>query len=149
MTFETPAYDPDNVFARILRGELPCHKVHEDERCLVFMDIMPRADGHVLVIPKAPSRNILDAGEDDLKHLVLIVQRVARAAKDAFRADGVVVSQFSESAGGQVVFHTHFHVIPRQEGIDLRPAGINGDHAALAEHAARLSEAFSRQRSRA
>lgn len=144
MTSGTPAYDPGNIFAKILRGEMPCHKVYEDDKSLVFMDIMPRADGHALIVPKTPSRNILDAAGEDLQHLILTVQKVARAAKEAFNADGMVVSQFSESAGGQVVFHTHFHVIPRHEGVELRPPGIMGDNTLLAEHAKRLAEMIAR-----
>ena len=142
MTATRPAYDPNNIFAKILRGELPCHKVHEDERCLVFMDIMPRVDGHALVVPKAPSRNILDAAPEDLGHLIAVAQKVARAGMAAFNADGISISQFSESAGGQVVFHTHIHVLPRHAGVDMRPPGIKADDAALAEHARRLATAL-------
>jgi histidine triad (HIT) family protein len=144
MTSASPAYDPDNVFAKILRGEMPCHKVYEDDKSLGLMDIMPRADGHALIIPKQPSRNILDAPAEDLQYLILVVQKIARAAKEAFSADGVVVSQFSESAAGQVVFHTHFHVIPRHEGVAMRPPGIMGDHGVIAEHAKRLADAVGR-----
>ncbi len=144
MTSRSPAYDPDNIFAKILRGEMPCQKVYEDDKSLAFMDIMPRADGHTLIVPKAASRNILDAGAEDLQHLILVVQKIARAAKEAFKADGTVVSQFSESAGGQVVFHTHFHVIPRHEGVDMRPPGIMADQAVLAEHAKKLAEVIAR-----
>jgi histidine triad (HIT) family protein len=144
MPSATRAYDPNNIFAKILRGELPCNKVYEDDKCLVFMDIMPRADGHALVIPKAPSRNILDAAPEDLQHLIVVVQKVARAAKDAFSADGMTVSQFSEEAGGQVVFHTHFHVLPRRDGVDLRPPGIKADAAVLSEHAERLTAALAK-----
>lgn len=114
-------YDDNNVFAKILRGELPCHKVYETEHVLAFMDIMPRGDGHVLVIPKAKARNILDVKPDDLAELSKAVQVVARAAKDAFSADGLTIQQFNESAGGQVVFHLHVHVIPRFEGVPLKP----------------------------
>lgn len=114
-------YDPHNAFARILCGELPCHKVHEDEHTLAFMDLMPRADGHVLVVPKAPSRNLLDIAPDDLGHLVQAVQHVARAVKIAMHADGLTIQQFNEPAGGQVVFHTHVHVLPRRTGVPLRP----------------------------
>jgi histidine triad (HIT) family protein len=142
MTATPPAYDPNNIFAKILRCELPCHKVHEDERCLVFMDIMPRVDGHALVVPKAPSRNILDAAPEDLGHLIAVAQKVARAGMAAFNADGISISQFSESAGGQVVFHTHIHVLPRHAGVDMRPPGIKADDAALAEHARRLATAL-------
>lgn len=117
----TPAYDDDNVFAKILRGELPAHKVYEDEATLAFMDIMPRAPGHVLVIPKTPCRNILDADPAVLASVLATVQKVARAAKEAFSADGLTIQQFNESAGGQVVFHLHFHVIPRHAGAPLKP----------------------------
>jgi histidine triad (HIT) family protein len=115
------AYDQNNIFAKILRGEVPSHKVLEDEDTLAFMDIMPRAKGHALVIPKTPARNILDVPPDALGRTILRVQRVARAAKLAFGADGITVSQFSEPAGGQVVFHLHFHVLPRHEGVALLP----------------------------
>ena len=136
-------YDPDNVFAKILRGEFPCHKVHEDDDTLVIMDIMPRGDGHVLVIPKAPSRNILDIATGDLKALYATVQRVARAAKRAFAADGITIQQFNEPAGGQVVFHTHVHVIPRHEGVALKPhTGERADDAVLAAQAAKLRAAL-------
>ena len=114
-------YDRDNVFAKILRGEFPCHKVHEDDDTLVIMDIMPRGDGHALVIPKAPSRNILDIEAGDLAALYATVQRIARAAIGAFGAEGVTIQQFNEPAGGQVVFHLHVHVIPRKAQISLRP----------------------------
>ena len=110
------AYDPSNVFAKILRGELPSAKVFEDDRVLVIMDVMPQSEGHTLVIPKTPSRNILDIGADDLTCAILAVQRVVRAVKKAFDAPGVLVMQFNEPAAGQTVFHTHFHVIPRHDG---------------------------------
>ena len=127
MTDSPPAYDPDNIFAKILRGEIPCHKVYEDAKSLVFMDIMPRADGHALVLPKTPSRNILDAEPEDLAHIIGVAQKVARAAMKAFAADGISISQFSESAGGQVVFHTHIHVLPRHAGGAMRPPGIQAE----------------------
>lgn len=114
-------YDPSNVFAKILRGELPCHKLYEDADTLAFMDIMPRGDGHCLVIPKMPSRNILDVDADSLSAVARTTQKIARAVVTAFSADGVTVQQFNEPAGGQVVFHLHVHVIPRFEGVSLRP----------------------------
>jgi histidine triad (HIT) family protein len=136
-------YDNDNVFAKILRGEIPCHKVHEDADTFVFMDIMPRGDGHVLVIPKAPSRNILDIPTNDLAALYAKVQQVARAALRAFNADGVTIQQFNEPAGGQVVFHTHVHVIPRHEGVPLKPhTGEKADDAVLATQAEKLRAAL-------
>ena len=116
-----PAYDPSNVFAKILRGELPSHKIYEDADTFAFMDIMPRGDGHCLVIPKAPSRNILDVSEDSLLAVARTTQKLARAVVKAFAADGVTVQQFNESAGGQVVFHLHVHIIPRFQGVSLKP----------------------------
>lgn len=121
------AYDDANVFAKILRGELPCHKVYEDEVALAFMDIMPRSNGHVLVIPKRPARNILDVDPTVLSELITRVQKIAHAALAALEADGISIMQFNESAGGQVVFHLHFHVMPRWTGVALRPPGIAGN----------------------
>jgi histidine triad (HIT) family protein len=135
-------YDPDNIFMKIMRGELPCHKVYEDEKTFVFMDIMPRSRGHALVVPKTGSRNILDAEAEDLGHVVRTVQKIARAVMTAFEADGVTVAQFSEPAGGQVIFHTHFHVLPRWEGVEMGPSGIRGDDTKIAEDARRLREAL-------
>jgi histidine triad (HIT) family protein len=115
------SYDDTNVFAKILRGELPSHKIYEDADTFAFMDIMPRGDGHCLVIPKTPSRNILDADPKSLATLITSVQKISRAVAKAFSADGVTVQQFNEPAGGQVVFHLHFHIIPRFDGVALRP----------------------------
>ena len=117
----TAAYDPANPFAKILRGELPSHKLCEDADTFAFMDIMPRGDGHCLVIPKKPSRNILDVEADSLAAVARTTQKLARAVMKAFAADGVTVQQFNEPAGGQVVFHLHVHIIPRFEGVALRP----------------------------
>src|SRR3982751_5997968 len=107
------AYDSNNPFAKILRGEFPCYKVYENDHVLAFLDIMPRVAGHTLVIPKAPARNILDISEEDYRHVGSAVRTVARAAKTAFAADGITVQQFNEHAGGQVVFHLHVHIMPR------------------------------------
>lgn len=138
-----PAYDDTNIFAKILRGELPCLKVYEDEHTLAIMDIMPRADGHALVIPKAPSRTFLDMAPEDIATLYATVQRVARAAKAAFDADGITIQQFNERAGGQLVFHTHVHVLPRKEGVPLRPhAGQIAPADMLEAHAAKLRAAL-------
>jgi histidine triad (HIT) family protein len=117
------AYDLNNIFAKILRGEAPCVKVYEDEVSLAFMDIMPRATGHTLIIPKASARNLFDISADHLSRFIPAVQRIAIAAKKALDAEGVSVMQFNETAGGQVVFHLHFHVLPRWEGIALKPPG--------------------------
>jgi histidine triad (HIT) family protein len=138
-----PAYDSDNIFAKILRGEVPCTKVFEDERTLAFMDIMPRADGHVLVIPKNPARTLLDVAPDDLAAVFATVQRLAGAAKGAFEADGITIQQFNETAGGQVVFHMHVHVLPRHDGVPLRPhTGEMAPAALLEQHAAKIRAAL-------
>jgi len=137
------AYDPNNVFAKILRGELPSHKVYEDERAFAFLDIMPRSPGHTLVIPKAPARNILDVKPDDLAHVMMVAQKIARAAMQVFGADGITMQQFNEPAGGQVVFHLHVHVIPRREGMPLKPpASFKEETSVLSDHALRLAAAL-------
>ena len=136
-------YDDNNVFAKILRGELPCEKVYEDEHVLAFMDIMPRADGHVLVIPKAKARNILDIKPDDLQHLMVGAQIVAKAVKKGMKAEGLTIQQFSEAAGGQVVFHIHVHIMPRWDGVPLRPhTGQMAPQEDLKKFAAQIRAAF-------
>lgn len=131
-------YDPDNIFAKILNGDIPSHTIFEDDTVKVIMDVMPQADGHALVIPKATSRNLLDADAEGLGAVFQVVQKIAQAAKQAFEADGVTVQQFNEAAGGQSVFHLHVHVIPRHDGMPLRGhAGGMADQDVLAEHAAR------------
>jgi histidine triad (HIT) family protein len=137
-------YDPANVFARILRGELPSERVYEDEHTLAFMDVMPRADGHVLVIPKNPARNLLDAAPEDLARAIATVQKVARAVKAGMKADGITLQQFNERAGGQVVFHLHFHVLPRFEGVSLAPPASKMEKPeALAASAEKIKKALS------
>jgi histidine triad (HIT) family protein len=137
------AYDNNNVFAKILRGEFPCHRVYENEHVLAFLDIMPRAPGHTLVIPKAPARNILDIKEEDYLHVARATRIIARVAKDVFKADGLTIQQFNESAGGQVVFHLHVHVMPRHDGIALLPpASRKEDVKVLEDHAAKLIAAL-------
>ena len=138
-----PAYDQSNIFAKILRGEIPCHKIYEDDKALAFLDIMPRAPGHALVIPKSSARNLLDVAPDDLAHVMKVAQRIAKVSVDAFGADGVTLQQFSESAGGQVVFHLHVHVIPRKEGIALKPpASVKEAPDVLKDQAAKLAAAL-------
>ncbi len=114
-------YDTNNVFAKILRGELPSQKVYEDADTLAIMDIMPRCQGHTLVIPKTPARNLLDASPNQLAACMKTAQKIANAVMKAFNADGITLTQFNEPAGGQVVFHLHFHVLPRWEGMALGP----------------------------
>ncbi|HEY4193305.1 MAG TPA: HIT family protein [Mesorhizobium sp.] len=115
------AYDDTNIFAKILRGEIPSHKVYEDDAVVAFMDVMPQGQGHTLVVPKAPSRNLLDADPATFGALFSVVQKLAVAVKKAFAADGVTIQQFNEPAAGQTVYHLHVHVLPRFEGIALRP----------------------------
>ncbi len=134
------AYDDQNIFARILRGEIPCFKVYETDRTFAFLDIMPRSPGHTLVIPKAPARGILDVSEDDFAEVARSAKRVAAAAMQAFGADGIIIQQFSEPASGQVVFHLHMHVMPVSAGVALLPAQTHkAEAAALQEHATRLT----------
>src|SRR3978361_2330802 len=113
------AYNTNNIFAKILRGEFPCYKVYEDEHVLAFLDIMPRSPGHTLVIPKAPARNILDITPDDYAHVARGAHRIAAAAMTAFKADGIPVQQFNEAAGGQGVVHLHMHVMARHARVRL------------------------------
>jgi histidine triad (HIT) family protein len=137
------AYDTRNIFARILRGEIPAHKVYEDEHTLSFMDVMPQSDGHALVIPKAPAENVFDLAPEALSATILTTQRVARAVKKAFDPPGVMLVQLNGAGAGQSVFHIHFHIVPRYEGIDLRfHAREMADPKVLAEHAARVRAAL-------
>jgi histidine triad (HIT) family protein len=137
------AYDTNNIFAKILRGEFPCHKVYEDDHVMAFLDIMPRSPGHTLVIPKAPARNIIDIKVEDYLHVARATHKIAAAAKQAFNADGLTVQQFNEAAGGQVVFHLHVHVMPRHDGIALLPpASRRVDVKVLEDHATKLIAAL-------
>jgi histidine triad (HIT) family protein len=138
-----PAYDTNNVFAKILRGEFPCHKVYEDDKAMAFLDIMPRAPGHTLVLPKAPARNLLDIDPSDLAHVHQVAQKVAKAAMKVFSADGITIQQFNEPAGGQVVFHLHVHVVPRHEGVPMKPpASVKEEPSVLADQALKLAAAM-------
>ncbi len=137
------AYDPNNIFAKILRGEIPCEKVFEDEDVIAFMDVMPRADGHVLVVPKIAARGLLDIPPEALSALILRVQKIARAVKKGMGAEGVTLHQYNEPAGGQSVFHLHFHVMPRWEGVALRAhLGAMADRAVLKAHADKICAAL-------
>lgn len=138
-----PDYDQNNIFAKILRGELPCHKVYEDDRTFAFLDIMPRAPGHTLILPKAPARNLLDVKPDDLAAVHVTAQKIAKAAMPVFEADGITVQQFNESAGGQVVFHLHVHVIPRKTGVAMKPPASEKEKPdVLVAQAAKLAAAL-------
>ena len=137
------SYDPQNIFAKILRGEAPCVRVAEDEVSLSFMDVMPRVEGHVLVIPKTPARNLLDISAAELARFIPSVQTTARAVKAGMAAEGIVVQQFNELGGGQVVFHLHFHILPRSTGVAIKPPGgpvVPADQ--LEAHAAKIRAAL-------
>ena len=136
-------YDPNNIFAKILRGEIPCYKIYEDDHTLSFLDIMPRSPGHALVIPKAPARNILDISADDFAHVARTAHRIAAAARQAFDAEGITLQQFNEQAGGQAVFHLHMHVMPRRLGVALLPPMSNKESPkVLEDNATRLIAAL-------
>lgn len=132
-------YDDNNIFAKILRGEIPSTRVYETDNVVAFMDVMPQGTGHTLVVPKAPSRNLLDAKPETLAETIQVVQKIANAVKKAFNADGVTVIQFNEPAAGQTVYHLHFHVIPRFEGVELKPhTGKMEDAAILTSNAEKI-----------
>ena len=135
-------YDSDNIFAKILRGEIPSETLYEDDLTLALMDIMPRADGHCLVIPKTACRNLLDASPAQLTACMETVQKLSHACMTAFSADGITLQQFNEAAGGQEIFHLHFHILPRHEGVKTRPPGTMADFAVLKQHADKIRAAL-------
>ncbi len=136
------AYDDQNIFAKILRGEIPSIKLFEDDDTYCFMDIMPRADGHCLVIPKTPCRNVLDASHDQLASVMKTVQLMSHAVMKAFGAEGVTLQQFNEDAGGQEVYHLHFHILPRHADVSLRPPGKMAEMDVLNAQAAQIRAAL-------
>ncbi len=137
------AYDNGNIFARIIRGEIPAHKVYEDADVLAMMDIFPQSKGHLLVIPKAPSRNLLDANAEVLGRAIAQVQRLSRAVMAALEPDGIRIAQFNEAPAGQTVFHLHFHIIPVYEGVELgRHGGGKADDTELAAQAKAIAAAL-------
>lgn len=137
------SYDPSNIFGKILRGEIPAHRVYEDDTALVMMDIFPQSRGHTLIVPKAPSRNLLDADPAALAAVIPLVQKVANAVKQATGADGIRLAQFNEAPAGQTVFHLHFHVIPVYEGVPLGAhGGGKADDAELAALARDIAAAL-------
>ena len=132
-------YDTNNIFAKIIRGEIPACKVYEDDRTLAFMDVMPQSEGHTLVIPKTNARNFFDIDPESLAHLIKITQHVAKAVQRAFKPDGVRIIQFNEPAAGQTVFHIHFHIVPCYEGRELRHHSREmADTAVLTQHAEKV-----------
>ncbi len=136
-------YDDSNVFAKILRGELPCHKIYEDDETFSFLDIMPRANGHALVIPKSPAVNLFDVDTATLCAAIRTVHMLAPIIRNAMEADGILIQQFNEAAAGQTVFHVHFHIVPRWEDTALKPhTGEMEDSEVLAENAEKISDAL-------
>ena len=136
-------YDANNVFAKILRGEIPAHKVREDQHTLAFMDVMPQSEGHALVIPKTPARNFFDIEPAALAELIKATQVVARAVRQAFQPEGMRIIQFNEPAAGQTVFHVHFHIVPCYDSTPLKlHAREMADQAVLAQHAERVKQAL-------
>ena len=130
------SYDEKNIFAKIIRGELPAEKIFENNKVLAFMDIMPRSPGHLLVIPKSSARNILDIDDENLCEVIKVVKKLAIASKKAMNATGVTIQQFSEADGGQEVFHLHFHIIPRYTGKPMnRPGQMVKDMTVLSMQA--------------
>ncbi|WP_455482351.1 HIT family protein [Bartonella sp. B35(2025)] len=137
------AYDNNNIFAKLIRNEIPSIRVYEDDDVIAFMDIMPQAPGHTLVIPRKSFRNLLDADTETLVPVIKVVQRIARATKKAFQADGITIMQFNEAASQQTVYHLHFHIIPRMEGIELTPHNnIVSPTEILEEHAKKIRAAL-------
>jgi histidine triad (HIT) family protein len=133
------AYDDSNIFAKVLRGEIPCHKLYEDEDTLAFLDIMPRSEGHTLVITKEKARDLFDIRPEALGKLMAMVQKLAPKIKEAVGAEGVLIQQFNGAAAGQTVFHLHVHIVPRQAGEPLKPhAGVMEDQAKLAATAEKI-----------
>ena len=132
-------YDEKNIFAKIIRGELPAEKIFENDKVLAFMDIMPRSPGHLLVIPKSRARNILDIDDENLCEVIKVVKKLAIASKKAMNATGVTIQQFSEADGGQEVFHLHFHIIPRYTGKPMnRPGQMVKDMTVLSMQANKI-----------
>jgi len=140
MTLHAP-YDPNNVFAQILRGEMPCVTVFEDSHIVCFMDVFPQSRGHCLVVPKTPSRNLLEVAPKDIGRLFGAVQRITKAVEGALKPDGIVVTQFNGAPAGQTVFHTHVHIIPRysDEPLTAHASGKMANTDALKKLAEKIS----------
>ena len=132
------AYDPDNVFAKVLRGEIPSHKIYEDEDTLAFLDIMPRAEGHALVVTKTPARDLYDISPEALAKVMAVVKMLAPKIRDAVGADGVLIAQYNGAAAGQTVFHLHVHIVPRKEGVELKPHSGEWNQTKLAVTAEKI-----------
>ena len=136
-------YDPNNIFAKILRGEIPCVKIYEDAKTLAFMDVMPEAEGHVLVVPKEPAENILDLSPEGLAAMMATTQKLAKAVDKALEPDGILLKQYNRAAAGQSIFHVHVHIVPRWDGVPMAPHGkVMVDAATLEPIAAKIRSAL-------
>lgn len=136
-------YDQGNIFAKILRGEIPAVKVYEDDRTLAFMDVMPEADGHVLVVPKEAAEDLLSLSPDGLSAMMTTVQKVAKAVDKALAPGGILIKQYNRAPAGQSVFHIHFHIVPRWEGVPMAPHGkVMVEAARLEPIAAKIRSAL-------
>jgi len=143
MSYEVPAYDDSNIFAKIIRGESPCYKVYEGEHSIAFMDLNPQSDGHILVAPKVEAVSLLDIPAESLAFLMQDVQKIARAAVKAFDADGLTIFQFNGEIAGQTVFHIHFHIIPRYAHTEMGRHNLKPeDPEILTENARKIREAM-------
>lgn len=139
------AYDPGNIFAKILKGEIPCHKLYEDDDALVFLDIMPRSEGHALVVAKEQARDLFDVSPEALAKLMAVVKKLAPQIRDAVGAQGVLIQQFNGAAAGQTVFHLHVHIVPVKAGVPLKPhTGQMADQGALAKTAEKIRKKLAR-----
>ena len=136
-------YDPNNIFAKILRGEIPCVKIYEDAKTLAFMDVMPEAQGHVLVVPKESAENILDLSPEGLAAMMATTQKLAKAVDKALKPDGILLKQYNRAAAGQSIFHVHVHIVPRWDGVPMAPHGkVMVDAATLEPIAAKIRSAL-------
>jgi histidine triad (HIT) family protein len=137
------SYDKGNIFAKILRGEIPCVKVYEDNKTLAFMDVMPESEGHVLVVPKEDAENILDLSAEGLAAMMATTQKIAKAVDKALQPAGILLKQYNRAPAGQSIFHVHFHIVPRWEGVGLAPHGkVMVDAATLESTAAKIRSAL-------
>ena len=140
------AYDENNIFAKIVRGEMPAARVFEDHDTLAFMDVFPQGPGHTLVIHKrSRARNVMDIEPEDLQPLMLTVQRITRAVRSALKPEGIIVTQFNGAPAGQTIFHLHFHIIPRWQAVPLgrHAGGQMADMAELAKQAKQIADQVS------
>ncbi|GAA0322006.1 HIT family protein [Psychrobacter aestuarii] len=139
---QSPSYDNDNIIAKIIRGEIPCHKVYEDDKTLAFMDIMPQATGHVLIVPKTAAVELSDLPIEDAAAVMTTAKKVMQAQREVFNRTGIVQLQLNSAEAGQSIFHYHMHLIPTNVHELGKHASTSADHGALSDIAAKLSAAI-------